>query len=89
MRSAVKTQIKKVRAAVKAGDLAAAETEFKAASTKLDRAGAKRYIHPNAASRTKSRLSKLIKVAKTAPPPVKEVKPTKKAPKKKTEKAAE
>jgi small subunit ribosomal protein S20 len=68
MRSAVKTQVKKVRAAVKAGDLTAAETEFRVAAKKLDRAGAKRYIHPNAASRTKSRLQHLLKSAKTAKP---------------------
>lgn len=84
MRSAVKTQVKKVRAAVKDGDFAKAEVEFKAASTKLDRAGAKRYIHPNAASRTKSRLSHLIKTAKAAPPPVKETKPKKATAKKKS-----
>ena len=69
MKSAVKTQVKKVRAAVKDGDLAKAETEFKVAVTKLDRAGSKRYIHPNAASRTKSRLSHLIKSAKSKPAP--------------------
>ena len=67
MKSAVKTQIKKVRAAVKEGDLAKAEVEFKVATKKLDRAGSKRYIHPNAASRTKSRLSHLIKSAKSKP----------------------
>ena len=49
MKSAVKTQVKKVRAAVKDGDLAKAETEFKLAVKRLDRAGSKKYIHPNAA----------------------------------------
>ena len=67
MKSAVKTQVKKVRAAVKDGDLAKAETEFKLAVKRLDRAGSKKYIHPNAASRTKSRLSHLIKSAKSKP----------------------
>ena len=65
-KSSVKTQIRKVREAIASGDMAQAETEFRLAATKLDRAGAKRVIHPNAASRTKSRLSHLIKVAKEA-----------------------
>lgn len=63
-KSAVKTQIRKVREAVKAGDVAKAEAEFRIAAKRLDRAGAKRVIHPNAASRTKSRLSHLIVAAK-------------------------
>ena len=64
-KSAVKTQVRKVRQAVAAGDLAAAETELRLAAKKLDRAGVKRVIHPNAASRTKSRLAHLIRAAKT------------------------
>jgi small subunit ribosomal protein S20 len=68
VRSSVKTQVRKVREAVAAGDLAKAETELRLASKKLDRAGSKRVIHANAAARTKSRLQHLIKVAKTATP---------------------
>jgi small subunit ribosomal protein S20 len=63
-KSAVKTQVRKVRSAVAAGDIALAETELRLASKKLDRAGAKRVIHPNAAARTKSRLAHLIRTAK-------------------------
>ncbi len=66
VKSAVKTQVRKVRAAVAAGDLAKAEAEFRLAAKKLDRAGVKRVIHPNAASRTKSRLAHLMKGAKAA-----------------------
>ena len=65
-RSAVRTQIKKVREAVSAGDLTLAEEEFKLATKKLDRAGSANLIHPNKAARHKSRLSKLIKQAKAA-----------------------
>lgn len=86
MRSAVKTQVKKVRAAVAAGEFEKAEAEFKTASKKLDRAGSKRYIHANAASRTKARLSHLIKTAKiaakTAPAAVEKPKAKPKAKKK-------
>jgi small subunit ribosomal protein S20 len=58
---AIRTQIRKVRDAVEAKDLAKAESEFHLAETKLDQAGARRIIHPNAASRTKSRLSAAVK----------------------------
>jgi small subunit ribosomal protein S20 len=66
-KSAIKTQVRKVREAITAGDLAKAETELRTATTKLDRAASKRVIHPNAAARTKSRLSHLIVVAKKKP----------------------
>ena len=63
-KSAIKTQVRKVREAIKAGDLAKADAELRTAATKLDRAASKRIVHPNAAARTKSRLSHLIVVAK-------------------------
>lgn len=66
VKSDVKTQLKKVRAAITAGDATLADTEFRLAAKKLDRAGAKRVIHPNVAARTKSRLQHLMKVAKEA-----------------------
>jgi len=58
---AIRTQVRKVRDAVKAGDLAKAQAEFQTAATKLDQAGAKHVIHANAAARTKSRLSAAIR----------------------------
>ena len=45
IKSSMKTQIKKVVAAATAGDVEAAETEFKLAAKKLDKAGAKNVIH--------------------------------------------
>lgn len=68
VKSAIKTQVRKVRKAVAAGDLATAQTELHLAAKKLDRAGAKRVIHPNAAARTKSRLAHLIATAKSKTP---------------------
>lgn len=65
-RSSVRTQIKKVREAVAAGDIAKAEEEFVVATKKLDKAGSSNLFHPNKAARHKSQLSKLIKAAKTA-----------------------
>ena len=64
VKSSVKTQVRKVREAVASGDLQKAETEYREAAKKLDRAGAHGEIHANKASRTKSRLQRLIKKAK-------------------------
>jgi small subunit ribosomal protein S20 len=63
-RAALKTQIKKIREAVKGGDVAKAEEEARTAARKLDLAAARKVIHKNAAARTKSRLSHLVKGAK-------------------------
>ncbi len=65
-KSAMRTQLRKVHEAVKAGDIEKAETEFREAAKRLDRAGAQNIIHRNAAARTKSRLQALIKKAKQA-----------------------
>ena len=63
---AIRTHVRKVREAIKAGDLARAESEFKTAAVQLDRAAARKTIHRNAAARTKSRLSAAIKKLKPA-----------------------
>lgn len=57
----MRTQLRKVREALKAGDADLASTEFRAAAQKLDRAGSRNIIHRNAAARIKSRLSAQIK----------------------------
>jgi small subunit ribosomal protein S20 len=57
MRRALRTQIRKVREAVKVGDAAAADAEFRLVTKKLDHAGSRNIIHQNAAARMKSRLS--------------------------------
>ncbi len=64
VKSNVRRQLRRVREAVQSGDLAQAEQEFRLACKKLDRAGAKGVMHPNTASRYKSRLSARIKAAK-------------------------
>ena len=64
IKSALRTSIRKVREATAAGEMEKAETEFRTTTKKLDQAGAQRIIHPNKASRLKSRLSKHIKSAK-------------------------
>lgn len=63
-RSALRTVIKKCREAAQGEDTKAAEDAFRLAVKRLDQAAAKHLIHSNAASRTKSRLSKLLKTQK-------------------------
>ena len=59
-RSRVKTSLKKVEAAIAAGDRAAAQAALKAAQPELDRASDKGVMHKNAVARKKSRLSARI-----------------------------
>jgi small subunit ribosomal protein S20 len=63
----LRTQCRKVLDAVEAGNTDLAQTEFRLSAKKLDQAAAKKVIHRNAASRTKSRLSARIKKAKLIP----------------------
>jgi small subunit ribosomal protein S20 len=64
VKSAIRTQVKKVHQAIEAGDVAKAEEEYRLVAKRLDRAGAARVIHPNAGSRYKSRLQRAILKAK-------------------------
>ncbi|GBL04716.1 30S ribosomal protein S20 [Glaciecola sp. KUL10] len=59
-RSMTRTCIKKVIAAISAGDKAAAQTAFDAAVPVLDRMATKGLIHKNKAARHKSRLNAQI-----------------------------
>ena len=60
----LRTRCRNVRQAVAAGNLEQAEAEFRLVARKLDQAGARKIIHPNAAARVKSRLSARIKGVK-------------------------
>jgi len=62
-KSAVRSQIRKLDAAIASGDAAAIQTEFRATVKRLDQTAAKGIVHKNVASRTKSRLSKRVKAA--------------------------
>jgi small subunit ribosomal protein S20 len=64
VKRSVKSQLKLVEAAITEGDYAKGDAEFRVAAKRLDQAAAKRVIHPNAAARTKSRLSAKLKAAK-------------------------
>jgi small subunit ribosomal protein S20 len=60
LRSMVRTYIKKVVAAVEAGDQSAAQEAFKVAQPIMDSSVTKGIFHKNKIARTKSRLSKRI-----------------------------
>ena len=60
-RSRVRTSIKKVLAAIEAGDKNAAEAAYKTAAPAIDRSVSKGLMHRNKAARYKSRLSKHIR----------------------------
>jgi small subunit ribosomal protein S20 len=57
-KSAMRTAVKKVEAAVTTNNAAVAKEALVIAASKLDKAAAKGLIHKNAAARKKSRLMK-------------------------------
>ncbi|HEV3255554.1 MAG TPA: 30S ribosomal protein S20 [Gemmataceae bacterium] len=69
---AIRTQVKKVEAAADGDAVDQLRKEFVVAVKKLDKAAAKRVIHPNMAARKKSQLARLLHnketAGKTAPP---------------------
>ena len=60
VRSELKTHVRRVREAIAAGDKSNAETAFKVASVKLDKAASKGVIHENQAANRKSALAKQV-----------------------------
>ena len=60
IRSRVKTFVKKVDAAITAGDKAAAQAALLAATSEIDKAASKGVYHKNNASRKVARLSKAV-----------------------------
>ena len=60
-KSAMRTAIKKVLKAVQGSDKDAAATSYKTVSALADSAATKKLIHPNKASRIKSRLNAKLK----------------------------
>jgi len=57
VKTTMRSQVKKVRAAIEAGDAATARTELPAAVRLVQRAASKGVIHANTAQRTVSRLT--------------------------------
>lgn len=62
----VKAETKAFHAALHAGDVSKAEQQLSKVAQRLDRTAAKRAIHPNAASRRRSRLAKKLNALKAS-----------------------
>ena len=54
----IKTLMKRTLAAAAATELDKVATDIKAAASKIDKAGARRVLHPNTAARRKSKLAR-------------------------------
>jgi small subunit ribosomal protein S20 len=68
--STIKVLTKKFEATVASGNAEAAKKEFVIVVKKLDKAAAKRVVHPNLAARKKSQLARMLNkkpAAKTNP----------------------
>jgi small subunit ribosomal protein S20 len=59
----LKTSVKRTLADVAAKDLEKAAADFKIATAKIDKAGARRVLHPNTAARRKSSLARAYAAA--------------------------
>lgn len=58
--------LRESRAALRSGDAEAAPSLVRETQSALDRAARRHIIHPNAASRSKSRLARQLKALQTA-----------------------
>jgi small subunit ribosomal protein S20 len=60
-KKAIRTQIKKVMDVAESGTAEQLQAEYNLAAKRLDKAAAKRVVHPNMAARKKSQLGKLLR----------------------------
>jgi len=60
VKSTLKTQIKKFLATAESGSPEELRKEYNLAAKKLDKAAAKRVVHPNLAARKKSQLARVL-----------------------------
>jgi small subunit ribosomal protein S20 len=66
IKKVLKVQIKTVLSAAQDGPVEALRDQYRIAAKKLDKAAAKRVIHPNLAARKKSQLAKLLHKKETS-----------------------
>lgn len=59
-RSAIKTAVKRFKAAVEAGDTDGAQAAYAAAASKLDRAARKGVVHANFAANHKAKMARSL-----------------------------
>ena len=69
VKKTLKTHVKRVLAAASEGTPEKLREEFRLAVRKLDKAAAKRIIHPNQAARRKSQLARVLNEKLASPPP--------------------
>lgn len=67
VKKGIKTQIKKFMEVAKSGNVEELQKELVVTAKKLDKAAAKRVVHPNMAARKKGQLAKLVNAKKTKP----------------------
>ena len=67
IKKTIKTQIKKVLDVAESGAAEQLKTEYNLAAKKLDKAAARRVIHPNKAAHKKSQLAKMLAAKPEAP----------------------
>src|SRR5208283_3533795 len=77
VKKALRTYIKRVETAAEEGTLEQLRTEYNLAAKKLDKAAAKRVVHPNMAARKKSQLARLINEKAAGAKPAAAAKPAK------------
>jgi len=65
-KSAIRTQIRKFEDAIRAHDLATAESEYRKVTKILDQASSTSTMHKNTAARKKSRLARKLNAAQSA-----------------------
>jgi small subunit ribosomal protein S20 len=70
-KKAIKTQIKRFMSVTTEGNAENLQTEYNLAAKKLDKAAAKRVIHPNLAARKKSQLARKLHAKAPAAKPAK------------------
>lgn len=59
----IRTYMKRTLAAVSAKEFEKAEADFRSTTARIDKAGARRVLHPNTAARRKSKLTRDYKAA--------------------------
>ena len=65
-KSRVRTSLRALREAIQQGDLKAAQEQYKATASALDKSVQKGILHANTASRYKSRLNARVKTLATS-----------------------
>src|SRR4051794_34301347 len=69
IKKTIRTHCKRLDAAIEEGNVEKMKAELILAVKKIDKAAAKRVIHPNMAARKKSQMARLVNTKTAAPKP--------------------